>query len=212
MTILEDAAYRYQLLINKKIVNIYGKKGKEIHIAILFKNEHFPHLIGLDKLTDIESTIYKNRRKEAVHKAIIEKELTDKDIQKSALLHKSSSENNNVFYTVSERMKFFPKVVEILFDREHVFYEFIKLKSNSKIKADYLLKYTIEKEKTDDPTYLLLFIKKDAYVEGVYIPISFFPSNNESYFRGMPVYTLLQSKLIHGDCEEILYCKTSYMS
>ncbi|MCC3711719.1 Barnase-EndoU-ColicinE5/D-RelE like nuclease [Staphylococcus hominis] len=210
MTILEDAANGYQSLINKKIINIYGKKGKEIHITILFKDEHFPHLIGLDKLKDIESTIYKNREKADVHKAIIENKLTDEDIEKSSLLHRSSSDNDNKFYTVNERMKFFPKVVELLFNRNHVFYSFIKLKSGSQINADYLLKYTIEKEKTDDPTYLFLFIKKDAYIDGVYIPISFFPSNNESYFRGMPIYTLLQSKLIYDDREEILYCKPSY--
>ena len=210
MTILEDAANGYQSLINKKIINIYGKKGKKIHITILFKDEHFPHLIGLDKLKDIESTIYKNREKADVHKAIIENKLTDEDIEKSSLLHRSSSDNDNKFYTVNERMKFFPKVVELLFNRNHVFYSFIKLKSGSQINADYLLKYTIEKEKTDDPTYLFLFIKKDAYIDGVYIPISFFPSNNESYFRGMPIYTLLQSKLIYDDREEILYCKPSY--
>ena len=210
MTILEDAANGYQSLINKKIINIYGKKGKEIHITILFKDEHFPHLIGLDKLKDIESTIYKNREKADVHKAIIENKLTDEDIEKSSLLHRSSSDNDNKFYTVNERMKFFPKVVELLFNRNHVFYSFIKLKSGSQINADYLLKYTIEKEKTDDPTYLFLFIKKDAYIDGVYIPISFFPSNNESYFKGMPIYTLLQSKLIYDDREEILYCKPSY--
>ena len=71
MTILEDAANGYQSLINKKIINIYGKKGKEIHITILFKDEHFPHLIGLDKLKDIESTIYKNREKADVHLSLI---------------------------------------------------------------------------------------------------------------------------------------------
>lgn len=210
MTVLEDAAYGYKKLINKRIVNTYGKKGKKINITILFKDEHFPHLIGLDKLRDIENAIYKNRTKAEVHNAILEKELTDEIIEKSDLLHKSSSDNNDDYYTVNERIKFFSKVVEIIFERNHILYSFFEVKAHSMIKADYLLKYTIEKKKIDDPTYLYLFIKKDEYIKDVYMPISFFPSDNKQYVSGMPMYTLLESKLIYGEKEEILYHKSTY--
>ncbi|WP_241519825.1 PBECR4 domain-containing protein [Staphylococcus delphini] len=120
-------------------------------MTILFKDEHFPHLIGLDKLKDIENAIYGNRTKAEVHNAILEKELTDELIVKSVHFYRASSGNN---YTVNERMKFFPKVIEMFFERNHILYGFFKVKANSMIKADYLLKYTIEKKKADDPTYL----------------------------------------------------------
>ncbi|MFH0717152.1 PBECR4 domain-containing protein [Staphylococcus delphini] len=157
MTVLENAAYSFKKIRNKKIANIYGRKGKTLKITILFKDEHFPHLIGLDKLKDIENAIYGNRTKAEVHNAILEKELTDELIVKSVHLYRASSGNN---YTVNERMKFFPKVIEMFFERNHILYGFFKVKANSMIKADYLLKYTIEKKKADDPTYLYLFIKK----------------------------------------------------
>lgn len=210
MTVLEDAAYGYKKIINKRILNTYGKKGKKKHITILFKDEHFPHLIGLDKLRDIENTIYNNRTKAEVHNAILEKELIDEDIEKSELLYKSSSDNNDDYYTVNDRIKFFPQVVEMLLARNHILYGFFKVKAHSMINADYLLKYTIEKEKKDDPTYLYLFIKKDEYIKDVYMPISFFPSDNKQYFNGMSMYTLLESKLINGEQEEILYHNNAY--
>ncbi|EGG60405.1 hypothetical protein SEVCU144_1250 [Staphylococcus epidermidis VCU144] len=37
MTVLEDAAYGYKKLINKRIVNTYGKKGKKLILPFYLK-------------------------------------------------------------------------------------------------------------------------------------------------------------------------------
>lgn len=55
---------------------ILGKKGQQYIITIAAKSEHFPHVIGLDKLKDIDTALFKNRNKGQIITGIQEGEIT----------------------------------------------------------------------------------------------------------------------------------------
>lgn len=192
-----DAAQSYVRILDKQLINTYGKKKDTLKIIIEFKSEHLPHLIGLDKLDDIKTYIYDQREKTDILNAILTNEIKYEEIQKSELLHKPSSTNDHGKYTTYDRMMYFSLMIEILMRDKHDLFDFIDVRYTS-IKADFIIKYNLPKSND----FMYLFIKKDAHNIGSYIPISFFPSENPNYFRGKKCWKLLLSQLYNDSKTE----------
>lgn len=211
MNNFEKTAKKYDKLVNKVFANKYGKKNKLLSINVVFKEEQFPHLIGLDYLNDIETVIYRRRDKRDILKAVIQGDLTAEDIEQSELLNQNISGNSTDFFTVQDRINYFYEFLNLIVSEKHRMCEFVKIKANSKIRADYLIKYDFPKSLDEEPNFLYFFIKKDAYEKDTYIPISFFPSINTSYFSGMPQYTLLKSEIIQdNNVIDIIYQSSTF--
>lgn len=211
MDILIDAVKFYKDISSYKFTFLLGKSGTLHNVVIRAREEHFPHLLGLNKLKDIDSIFSgkgKNFDKSSVVRRIENKEISLESIQKSSFFtHK------NFEFSVENRISFFPKL-KPLFTGENIADEasfiFIKKNSFSNIEADYLLRLKIVHEQA--PCYLNFFLKKDNLKDPhddceYYIPISFFPRLNQDYEKRQPRLTLLQKSRNKDDVEENLYIR-----
>lgn len=212
MSILQEAADFYKYLMSYQFTFILGKKGSETKIVLRSKDEHFPHLIGLDKLKDLNlfTKNGKNLGKEAVLPRINGEDITLEKISKS-----SHFTNDDFSHSIENRIRYFPKIktlFEANLNLNEAYFMFYKNKAYSNIDADYLL--VIKIEVNSESCYLNLFIKKDSHqnkgeVE-YYIPISFFPRLNTNYQNGQGKMTLLQKSKHNTDTNEILYTHSNY--
>jgi len=212
---------------------IIGKKGNTKEIILRARDENFPHLLGLDKLTDVDNIFlvddskkkpkaYKgnkhnnrssNLAKELVIKRIENKELTLSDLTKSEHF---SSENTEFKFAIGSRIEFFSKIEPIFTAAplpEEAYFTFYKAKAFSSVDAEYLFRLKLKDDKGD--LYLNFFLKKDTYdnSEGkYYCPVSFFPRRNQDYEKGQSKWTLLYKlkTCISDSSEEILYQSKSY--
>lgn len=205
MDSLTNAADFYNELMKYKFNLILGKKGKQHIITIAAKSEHFPHIIGLDKLTDIGTSLYKNRNNDQIIHGIQDGEITIQDIEKS------SHYNHNQFeYSVKNRIELFPylrPIIENGWNENEMTFIFIKRIAYSQIDADYLIRFRTDHKGQE--CYLNLFLKKDNYSDD-FIPISFFPRLNDNYEKDQPSLTLLYKTRSTKDKNEELYIRDGF--
>lgn len=160
---LSKIAYFYkENFCGKKYHLKAGKRGQIIEFDIVFKEEHFVHLTGLHKLTDIPQI--KKNNTSSVFRSILNGQLLFTTIQKSKY-YKNIENRINCFYEL----------------RETVFTKELMVKSLdgyfNKIDADYML------TKNKEIGYLHLFLKnKTNYA----IPITFIYNENDNYLRNKP--------------------------
>lgn len=203
MDILTNAADFYKEFMTYKFTLIFGdKKRRQHNITIVAKSEHFPHVIGLDKLKDITGSIYRTHNKEQVINGIQNGDITTNQIEKS-----SHYTNKQFEHSVKHRIEFFPLLRPIIdngWNKEEVTFIFFKDKAYSKIDADYLIRFKITHDSQE--YYLNLFLKKDN-LSDVYIPISFFPRLNNDYEKNQSRLTLLYKarKIEEDEDTEELY-------
>lgn len=171
MDLLKNAADFYSELMKYKFTLILGDRKRRLNtITIAAKSEHFPHVIGLDKLKDINSFIYKNRSKEQIIRGIQNGEITTEHLEKSSHYIDQQFE-----FSINNRIQLFPALRPILekgWNKDEITFTFIKGKAHSKIDGDYLIRFKINHDAQD--YYLNLFLKKDSYSDD-FIPVSFFP-------------------------------------
>lgn len=201
MDLLTNAADFYNEFMKYKLTLILGdKKRKQYIITIAAKSEHFPHVIGLDKLKDISGSIFKNRSKEQIISGIQSGDITTRQIEKS-----SHYMHDQFEHSIKNRIEFFPFLRPIIdngWNKEEITFVFIKKKAYSKIDAGYLIRFKISRDSQN--YYLNLFLKKDN-LSADFIPISFFPRLNNDYEKNQPRLTLLYKARSTEDETEELY-------
>lgn len=201
MDLLINAADFYNEFMKYKFTLIFGdKKRKQYIITIAAKSEHFSHLVGLDKLKDINSSIYKKHNKSQIIDGIQNGDITTQQIEKS-----SHYTHERFEQSIKNRLEFFPLLQPIFengWNKEEVTFIFIKKKAYSKIDADYLIRFKMSRDSKD--YYLNLFLKKDNF-SAEFIPISFFPRLNNDYEENQPRLTLLYKARITEDRTDVLY-------
>lgn len=210
MDILVEAADFYRKLTNSEYKFEIAYKGQIKTITFIAKDENFPHLIGLDKLKDINTKVFvddrkakdkrgntkanKNIAKERVLGRVEERKLTIEDLSKSS--HFDLKQDSKEF-SVKDRMKYF-LYLKKFFDStsgienpEEVYFSFYKKQAYSSIDAEYLIRLIIVDNEVK--VYLNFFIKEDMYSENEvkYIPISFFPRTDDKYEKMQKRWTLL---------------------
>lgn len=213
MDILQEAAGFYRYLTRYQFTFILGRKGEEKKIVLRTLDEHFPHLIGLDKLKDLDFIFTKKKKnlgKSSVLPRIESQDITLDQIEKS-----SHFTNENFSHSIENRIAYFPKIGTLFepdIDLNEVYFMFYSKKAYSSIDADYLLRIRINVDTT--PCYLNLFIKKDSYQNDpnveYYFPRSFFPRLNTDYEKGQTKMTLLKKSKVDTDGEEILFVHKNY--
>ena len=78
---LLQSAFIYQEISKYEYYFIFGDKKRNLYyIPIKLKNENYPHLIGIDKLTDKKELIFK-KGKDKIIERIINNEITFQNIE-----------------------------------------------------------------------------------------------------------------------------------
>lgn len=159
MNKLYDVALYYKENLNgKKFHLVAGKKGKTLDLDIHFREEHFKHLFGIHKLTDIPIS---RLNSEILYQRVLDRIITSKDIEASR------------FYNLAEeRLNVFDKLKDTLFSKK------LMIKSNKGdfkgIEADFILTKPMENEGN-----LHLFLKNRH--NGIAIPVTYFPRNDNKF-------------------------------
>ncbi len=160
--ILYSAVIYYENnLAHKKFQIKIAKKGEIKELTIIFTNDNFHHLAGLHKLTDL---VISKKPPRNVYQEILDGKLTQKDIEKSSLFQEAEQRLVNL------------KKIQLLFKSDSLIVK--SLKGNFiGITANYLLY-----KKDCEYKYIHLFLQEQ---NGKYVPVSFFPRNDENYiFKG----------------------------
>lgn len=173
--ILYLAAKSYDDYLNNRDFNLRAgnKKRQTIDVDIIFRSEHFKHLIGIHKLTDIpESKIPSN----ILLSEVLKKRITNNDLLKSEYYH-----------VMVERINYFNEIRNTLFEKEIMLGK-INEQSFKTIKADFLM------TKNYDFGITELFLKNKA--EGIAIPCTFFSDIKNNYLDNTERWTVLDIKEI----------------
>ena len=110
MDILANASNFYTEFMKYEFIFIFGDKRRKQHIInIAAKSEHFPHVVGLDKLKDIKGSIYKNHNKDQIIKGIENEEITISQLEKS-----SHYTHEELEHSVEKRIEFLPFLMPII--------------------------------------------------------------------------------------------------
>lgn len=113
-------------------------------------------------------------------------------------------------HSVKNRIEFFPylrPIIEEGWNENEMTFIFIKKMAYSKIDADYLIRFKIIH--VSQEYYLNLFLKKDNFSDD-FIPISFFPRQNDDYEKNQPRLTLLYKARSTEEKTEELYIRNGF--
>lgn len=170
---LKTCAIAYRNLLNTEYAITAKKKNKIVDITLYFKKEHFFHLIGLNKLTDIQAL---RNNKTKIFDKILSGEITYETIKKS--VH---------FNDMSERLEHFPSLENILDDYE-LMIKFNSNKTKSKIKAKYII-YFIKND------VVIHYFVDESVEENKYFGRTFFPRNDKAYLCDNPYVIINKEKI-----------------
>lgn len=165
-----ECAKLYEKLLGKDYAFVIEN---DIKIIIHFSAENFYHLLGLEKLTDVEQL--KNKQPARVYKQILSETIKSSTIQKS-----------NLYHLIENRIKYF----------EHI-KDFLSYDSSNKIIVDFDVKKLSFKTKLHntkfilykhiDATYLHLTI---GYKRVLY-PETFIVEYGSQYISGQKMLDIL---------------------
>lgn len=183
---LRELMMKYEELIGK---NYCYELVNNSEIEVIFKEENFPHIIGLHKLLDIKELNRLNKK--TISGKNIYKKLKQGKIKNELIL------SSYYYKTIENRFKYFFKIEDLVFER--VIYDFDRTKLRSKIKADLVL-YTIE-----DELYIQLFLVKNN--KGYYVPMTFIVEYDDRYVRGQVYYNIKRLSIMEKgkEYEEYIY-------
>lgn len=138
-----------------------AEKNKELEFDIVFDARNFKHLLGLNKLIDLQIS---NTKSEVGYNQILNEEITLSDIEKSKFYH-----------LMKPRLDNYKEIKSALYSKE------LMVKSlhgafNS-IRADFMLT-----EKNDKYGYAHLFLKGDS----IAFPVTFIIHTDNAYLRNNP--------------------------
>lgn len=122
---LKECAISFQKLCQIQYFMKAGSKGKLIEFTLEFKAEHFYHLIGLHKLTDIPQL---KGGTSVIFNLILNDEITYSDISKSSF-----------FDEINKRIEYFCQLEKMLDNNEIIISFNANAVKGSRINADYLI-------------------------------------------------------------------------
>jgi hypothetical protein len=181
MDVLKNCADIYSILLNKKYIITLSNLQV---ITIVFKEEHFYHLIGLQYLNDI---VYLRKNKKAIFKKIMNNEITFKNISNSVFVDQVVERINNFSYII--QLLSTDRIIK--FDPKRVY---------SRINADYIM------VKNNEGNNLMLFLGKNNNDDNLY-PVSFIIRNNNDYIYGQKSIGIKDIQIIDFDVEEQVAAK-----
>jgi hypothetical protein len=171
---LKECALAFRELLDKEYHIKAGKKGKLIEVRIFFDKEHFHHLIGLHKLSDLRQI---KRSNTEAFDDIINDKLTYEEIASSEF-----------FNEMSDRLEYFPFLEQML-DSEEAMIKYNKSQAKSSIEAEYIIYSKI------DDLYVHFFIDIDEKQQK-YFGRTFFTRSDSLYLYDRPYKILEKTKII----------------
>lgn len=168
---LMAAALIYQPFLKKEYLIQAGRKKNSWEIKLIFNREHFHHITGLQKLIDLPQYSKANR----IFTEIIAGRITYQDIAQSVYIAE-----------VDKRLDVFHYFEEILSGK--IVLKFNPVLAHTRINADMLMynhKYL--------DIHLNLFFKRIK--DNVFVPYSFFPSQDGKFVERQERYTVLNIKI-----------------
>ena len=161
---LYEAAFYYkENLENKRFHLKAGKSGILLEFDILFTNDHFKHLLGLHKLTDIAQV--------RVPSSILYQRILNKEISQSEMKASLS------YFFIEDRLKYFKELKAVLFSK-NLMIKSLHGEFNTII-ADFMLT-----RKENSYGYAHLFLKEQE--KGFTIPVTFFTREDNAYLKNNP--------------------------
>ncbi|WEV37028.1 PBECR4 domain-containing protein [Lactobacillus sp. ESL0677] len=192
LDLLRKVAVEYNKLIGKEIEFTLGHKNRKSVVTVMFTPSDFHHLAGLHKLTDIQA-VYKQSA-EIVFNKIVAGEICLGDINRSVY-----------FAKIEERLEILSQINDI-FTRGNLVFKYICMEIKSKITWKYLLKFKMNEKDTG-----YLFLDECRREPNKYICVTDFKKEKFCYERGQMKLKLLQTKLINGEDEQVIYLSNSYI-
>lgn len=196
--ILSEAAFTYRELSQYRYYFIFGDKQRNLYfIPLRLKEENFPHLIGMDKLTDKRSFIFEEGKSKVLQR-ILDEKITYKNVSDSP--HLSECMDKLSFF--SEFSDFFSEGME-----KSLAFNFQKKLAYSTINASILIKHRNHNH---------LFLKYDSLHNrpAYFIPISFLNESSSKYTSKQKKLTLLYAERVLLSNEtlpiEVLYKHKSF--
>ena len=162
-SLYEAALYYKENLENKRFHLQAGKSGVLLEFDILFTDDHFKHLLGLHKLTDIAQV---RASSSILYQRILNKEITQLEIKASLS-----------YSFIEDRLKYFQELKAVLFSK-NLMIKSLHGQFNT-IVANFMLT-----KKDDSYGYAHLFLKEEE--EGFTIPVTFFTREDNMYLRNNP--------------------------
>lgn len=172
MNLLQEVAVEYaKLFENNYLYTLKNGAAVEVYFAA----QNFHHLIGLQKLKDVDVVMLINGNNTGrVFKNIIEGRITFADIKKSIY-----------FDEIEGRLRHFNQISRII-EFEKIIVNFNQsLLPSTRIPADYILY-----KRSNDNQFLNLFLKKDK-PKNIYVPLTFIPHINDYYINGQEVIDII---------------------
>lgn len=146
---LKQAALSFEKLLDIEYKIILGRKNKETEFLIGFSKDHFFHLVGLQKLTDID---FPTENKGDLFDLILKGEITDDFISKSSKFDS----------ILKERLDPFIDIVDIM-DTNSLIFKFNRGHYNwSNMRCKFILE-NIEPDKT---IYVFIDSDEDILMDG----------------------------------------------
>lgn len=149
-----------------------GRKGIKEHIRLVFKPEHFHHLAGLHKLSDIYEL--RHLKRTSIWEDVLSGKLTDAHLNKSSL-----------YWAIESRIDCLT-LLETMLDSDNLYFRYNEMSSSSRISAKYLVVLNNEQ----DLVYLFL----DKITDEQYFCRSIFPKGDNDYTERQTRLTLLRKE------------------
>ena len=178
MNSLQTLATFFTQFFRKEYVVKAGRKGKTLELKLIFKAEHFHHLIGLQKLTDLPN-ICKDRQ--SFHKII------------NGVLTYDSIKSSKFISEVDERIRNFTQIGNIVgnLSAGNIVLKFSPDKAHTRINADVLMYEHL----SATGEYIHLLFTKQFSDKDIYVPMSFFSRSDTKYIERQERYTVLEVEI-----------------
>ena len=176
---LKASAIAFERLLKYEYEIVAGSKKTLLEMTLFFEREHFMHLIGLHKLTDLQIQRF---RKEQMYDMVMRDELTYDYIEKSVF-----------FSEIKERIELFP-ILETALDSNELLIKYKHgVSRGTVIRASYIIIYNY-----GDVT-IHYFVDRDEKTNR-YFGKSFFGRSDDKFLRNQQTFKVL--KLTKYDKEE----------
>lgn len=168
---LKQSALAFEKLLKYEYEITAGSKKTLLKMTLFFAKEHYMHLIGLHKLTDLQMQRYK---KDKMYDMVIRDELTYEYIEKSVF-----------FPEIKERIELFPILEEALDSNELLIKYKQGFAQGTMIEASYIFVYN------HGNMLIHYFVDQDEKT-GLYFGRSFFARNDDKFFRNQQTFKILK--------------------
>lgn len=168
---LKASAIAFERLLKYEYEIVAGSKKTLLEMTLFFEREHFMHLIGLHKLTDLQIQRF---RKEQMYNMVMRDELTYDYIEKSVF-----------FSEIKERIELFPLLETALDSNELLIKYKHGFAQGTVIRESYIIIYNY-----GDVT-IHYFVDRDEKTNR-YFGKSFFGRSDDKFLRNQQTFKVLK--------------------